>query len=129
MNPVVEGGVITAGYASKLSNGASASVLMESKTAEQHGILSLGIYRGMAVQGNAARPRWSKVNLFRHSKRYLCNAPSNFFDLLDRVVRYERSLFKYGCSTRTPPNQESAAGAFNQEMHALSGWSVLGTAC
>ena len=27
---------------------------MESKTAEQHGILSLGIYRGMAVQGNAA---------------------------------------------------------------------------
>lgn len=53
MNPVVEGGVITAGNASKLSNGASASVLMESKTAEQHGILSLGIYRGMAVQGNA----------------------------------------------------------------------------
>ena len=53
MNPVVEGGVITAGNASHLSNGALASVLMESKTAKQHGILSLGIYRGMVVEGNA----------------------------------------------------------------------------
>ncbi|GAA6177646.1 acetyl-CoA C-acyltransferase [Sulfitobacter pacificus] len=53
LNPVVEGGVITAGNASQLSDGASACVLMEGKMAEQRGLTPLGIYRGMAVAGNA----------------------------------------------------------------------------
>lgn len=53
LNPVIEGGVITAGNASQLSDGASACVLMESKAAEQQGFAPLGIYRGMAVAGNA----------------------------------------------------------------------------
>lgn len=53
LNPVVEGGVITAGNASQLSDGASACVLMERKMAEQRGLTPLGIYRGMAVAGNA----------------------------------------------------------------------------
>ena len=53
LNPVVEGGVITAGNASQLSDGASACVLMEGKMAEQQGLTPLGIYRGMAVAGNA----------------------------------------------------------------------------
>jgi len=53
LNPVVEGGLITAGNASQLSDGASACVLMESKMAEQQGLTPLGIYRGMAVAGNA----------------------------------------------------------------------------
>ena len=53
LNPVVEGGVITAGNASQLSDGASACLLMESKMAEQRGLTPLGIYRGMAVAGNA----------------------------------------------------------------------------
>ncbi|MDA5094173.1 acetyl-CoA C-acyltransferase [Aliiroseovarius sp. KMU-50] len=53
LNPVVEGGVITAGNASQLSDGASACVLMEGKLAEQQGLTPLGIYRGMAVAGNA----------------------------------------------------------------------------
>ena len=53
LNPVVEDGVITAGNASQLSDGASACVLMESKMAEQQGLTPLGIYRGMAVAGNA----------------------------------------------------------------------------
>ncbi|MDB4017652.1 acetyl-CoA C-acyltransferase, partial [Amylibacter sp.] len=53
LNPVVEGGVITAGNASQLSDGASACVLMESKMTEQQGLTPLGIYRGMAVAGNA----------------------------------------------------------------------------
>ena len=53
LNPVVEGGVITAGNASQLSDGASACVLMESKMAEQQGLTPLGVYRGMAVAGNA----------------------------------------------------------------------------
>ena len=53
LNPVVEGGVITAGNASQLSDGASACLLMESKMAEQQGLTPLGIYRGMAVAGNA----------------------------------------------------------------------------
>jgi acetyl-CoA C-acetyltransferase len=57
LNPVVEGGVITAGNASQLSDGASACVLMEGKMAEQQGLRPLGIYRGMAVAGNAPEER------------------------------------------------------------------------
>ena len=53
LKPVVEGGVITAGNASQLSDGASACVLMEGKLAQQRGVEALGIYRGMAVAGNA----------------------------------------------------------------------------
>ena len=52
LNPVVEGGSVTAGNASQLSDGASACVLMESSLAEKRGLSALGIYRGMAVAGN-----------------------------------------------------------------------------
>ena len=51
LKPVFEGGVISAGNASQLSDGASASVLMDSKLAEQKGLQPLGAYRGMAVAG------------------------------------------------------------------------------
>ena len=51
MKPVFEGGVITAGNASQLSDGASASVVMDSKLAEQKGLNPLGACRGMAVAG------------------------------------------------------------------------------
>ena len=51
LNPVREGGSITAGNASQLSDGASACVLMDSQLAEQRGLAPLGIYRGMAVAG------------------------------------------------------------------------------
>ena len=51
LKPVREGGVITAGNASQLSDGASASVLMDSKLAEQKGLTPLGAYRGMAAAG------------------------------------------------------------------------------
>jgi acetyl-CoA C-acetyltransferase/acetyl-CoA acyltransferase len=43
--------VITAGNASQLSDGSSASVLMEAKLAEQKGLEPLGRYVGMAVAG------------------------------------------------------------------------------
>lgn len=46
-----EGGFITAGNASQLSDGASVCVLMERKEAEKRGLQPLGIYRGMAVAG------------------------------------------------------------------------------
>jgi acetyl-CoA C-acetyltransferase len=42
---------VTAGNSSQLSDGASASVLMESKEAERRGLEPLGVYRGMAVAG------------------------------------------------------------------------------
>ena len=45
------GKTITAGNASQLSDGASASVLMEAKEAERRGLEPLGYYRGMAVAG------------------------------------------------------------------------------
>ena len=51
LKPVREGGVITAGNASQLSDGASACVLMDSKLAEQKGLNPLGAYRGMAAAG------------------------------------------------------------------------------
>ncbi|MEZ5491277.1 MAG: acetyl-CoA C-acyltransferase [Gammaproteobacteria bacterium] len=51
LKPVIEGGSITAGNASQLSDGASASVLMDSKLAEQKGLEPLGAYRGIAVAG------------------------------------------------------------------------------
>jgi acetyl-CoA acetyltransferase family protein len=53
LKPVLEGGVVTAGNASQLSDGASACVLMDSRLAEQRGLAPLGIYRGMAVAGCA----------------------------------------------------------------------------
>ncbi|MGK2915454.1 MAG: acetyl-CoA C-acyltransferase [Porticoccaceae bacterium] len=51
LKPVIDGGTITAGNASQLSDGAAACVLMDSKTAEQRGLQPLGIYRGIAVAG------------------------------------------------------------------------------
>ena len=51
LKTVFDDGVITAGNASQLSDGASASVLMDSKLAEQKGLDPLGAYRGMAVAG------------------------------------------------------------------------------
>jgi len=51
LNPVREGGFITAGNASQLSDGASASVVMEASLAEKRGLAPLGIYRGTAVAG------------------------------------------------------------------------------
>ena len=51
LKPVRDGGVITAGNASQLSDGASAAVVMEAGVAEKRGLEPLGIYRGTAVAG------------------------------------------------------------------------------
>ncbi len=51
LKPVFEGGVITAGNASQLSDGAAAAVLMDSRLAEKLDLEPLGIYRGIAVAG------------------------------------------------------------------------------
>ena len=52
LQPVMGPGMcITAGNASQLSDGSSASVLMEAKVAEQKGLEPLGRYVGMAVAG------------------------------------------------------------------------------
>ncbi len=48
---IKEGNFITAGNASQLSDGASASVLMEESEASKRGLNPLGIYKGMAVAG------------------------------------------------------------------------------
>jgi len=49
LKTVRENGVITAGNACLMSDGASVCVLMDSTLAEQRGLEPLGIYRGMAV--------------------------------------------------------------------------------
>ena len=49
--PVFDGGTITAGNASQLSDGASACVVMEAEEASKRGLDPLGFYRGMAVAG------------------------------------------------------------------------------
>ena len=51
LNPVIPGGTITAGNASQLSDGSSASILMEAKVAEKKNLTPLGRYVGMAVAG------------------------------------------------------------------------------
>lgn len=53
LKPVIEGGCITAGNASQLSDGASACVLMEARLAEQRNLEPIGLYRGIAVAGLA----------------------------------------------------------------------------
>ena len=52
LQPVMgPGATITAGNASQLSDGSSASILMEAKVAEKKGLAPLGRYVGMAVAG------------------------------------------------------------------------------
>lgn len=51
LKPVFDGGHITAGNASQLSDGAAATVVMDSKLAEKRGLEPLGIYRAIAVAG------------------------------------------------------------------------------
>ena len=48
---VTEGGTITAGNASQLSDGAAAAVVMNEKAASKRGLTPLGIYHGVAVVG------------------------------------------------------------------------------
>jgi acetyl-CoA C-acetyltransferase len=51
LKPVREGGTVTAGNASQLSDGASVCVLMDADEAARRGAPILGIYRGMQVIG------------------------------------------------------------------------------
>jgi acetyl-CoA acetyltransferase family protein len=51
LKPVREGGSITAGNASQLSDGAAAVVVMDAGLAAKRGLQPLGIYRGLAVAG------------------------------------------------------------------------------
>ena len=51
LKPVREGGVITAGNASQLSDGASAAVVMSDKLAAKKGLKPLGIFRGFVASG------------------------------------------------------------------------------
>jgi len=51
LSPVFDGGTVTAGNASQLSDGASACVVMEAADAAKRGLNPLGYYRGMAVAG------------------------------------------------------------------------------
>lgn len=51
LKPVIEGGCITAGNASQLSDGASATVIMDENTAAKGSTQPLGVYRGIAVAG------------------------------------------------------------------------------
>ena len=51
LKAVREGGVITAGNASQLSDGASATVIMSDKEASKRGLQPLGIFRGFVSAG------------------------------------------------------------------------------
>ena len=51
LRPVMEGGCITAGNASQLSDGASVCVVMSDSEARSRGLKPLGIFRGFAVAG------------------------------------------------------------------------------
>ncbi|MFC4639418.1 acetyl-CoA C-acyltransferase [Deinococcus hohokamensis] len=51
LKPVFEGGVITAGNASQLSDGGAAVVVMNGDAARERGLQPLGVFRGFAVAG------------------------------------------------------------------------------
>jgi len=51
IRPAMEGGVIAAGNASQFSDGASACIVMDAKTAASRKLKPLGIFRGFAVAG------------------------------------------------------------------------------
>ena len=51
LKPVIEGGIVTAGNASQLSDGSAAVVLMEADVAAKKGLTPLGRYVGMAAAG------------------------------------------------------------------------------
>lgn len=53
LKPVIDGGAITAGNSSQLSDGSSACVVMHEKVAAQRGVAPLGRYLGIAVAGCA----------------------------------------------------------------------------
>jgi acetyl-CoA C-acetyltransferase len=53
LKPVREGRFVTAGNASQLSDGASASVLMSAEEAARRGLTPLGIFRGLSIAGCA----------------------------------------------------------------------------
>lgn len=51
LRPVIEGGTVTAGNASQLSDGASVCVVMSTREAARRGLQPLGVFRGFAVAG------------------------------------------------------------------------------
>ncbi|MBX3512245.1 MAG: acetyl-CoA C-acyltransferase [Xanthobacteraceae bacterium] len=51
LKPVREGGSVTAGNASQLSDGAAATVIMSAETAAKKGLKPLGIFRGFVAAG------------------------------------------------------------------------------
>jgi acetyl-CoA C-acetyltransferase len=51
LRPVFEGGVITAGNASQLSDGAAAVVVMNADVARERGLAPLGLFKGFAIAG------------------------------------------------------------------------------
>lgn len=51
LKPVIEGGIVTAGNASQLSDGSAAAIVMEAGLAASKGLTPLGRYVGMAVAG------------------------------------------------------------------------------
>jgi acetyl-CoA C-acetyltransferase len=53
LKPVNEGGTVTAGNASQLSDGASMTVVMPASAAARRGLAPLGVFRGFAVAGCA----------------------------------------------------------------------------
>lgn len=53
LKPVLEGGTVTAGNASQLSDGAAACVVMDADLAARRGLPTLGWFRGFAVAGCA----------------------------------------------------------------------------
>jgi acetyl-CoA C-acetyltransferase len=76
LTAVREGGSITAGNASQLSDGASACVVMEAKLAEKRGLEPLGRYVGMAVVGTkpdemGIGPVFAVPKLLKHAGRKL----------------------------------------------------------
>jgi len=78
-----EGGTVTAGNASQLSDGASATIVMSAERAAQLGIRPLGVFRGFAVSGcnpeeMGIGPVFAVPKLLKH-----CGLAMNDIDLVE----------------------------------------------
>ncbi len=113
LKPVREGGFITAGNASQLSDGASACVVMDAKLAERRGLKPLGSFRGFAVAG--CEPDEMGIGPVFAVPKLL--EPPRAEDRRHRSVGAERSVRQPGALLPRPARHSAGAAQCRRRRH------------
>ena len=119
LKPVIGGGVITAGNASQLSDGASACVVMEAKLAISRGLQPLGRYVGMAVCRHRARRDGDRPSFCgAHVAQALRSRHARHWPLgAERGLR--------GAGTLLPGQARHSGGQAQRQWRSHLNWSPL----